>query len=310
MKNLIILSGFLGSGKTSFLGELLAKLKNNRLAVLLNDFGEAPVDSSLLNVSDLENSGAKDHLVELAGGSVFCACLKEHFVKALMELSQTDADVVIVETSGMSDPASMTSMMRLAGLDKHYREPVIFGLFDPVKSLKLSHVLEVIPRQVRAADVNIITKEDISSARSITDAREYIVEHNPEAPVYGHCTGSGKALACLDSSGVLIEKRSTDRKQLESYNTPGNRPESFTVYRAPCGIPKLIRALQNAPKVLRVKGFIPDGEEHFYISDTGRGFHIEKCQATDVPLTIICHRGAGEITKNQLLKKNLIQIVK
>ncbi len=310
MKNLIILSGFLGSGKTSFLGELLAKLKHNRLAVLLNDFGEAPVDSSLLNVEDLKNSGAKDHLVELAGGSVFCACLKEHFVKALMELSQTDADVVIVETSGMSDPASMTSMMKLAGLDKAYTDPVIFGLFDPVKSLKLSHVLEVIPRQVRAADINVITKEDISSESSITEARQYILENNPDAPVLTHSTGSNKALQCLDSTGSLIDQRKVNREKQESYNTPGNRPESFTVYRAPSGIPKLIRALQNTPKVLRVKGFLPEGNEHFYISDTGRGFNVEKCQATEVPLTIICQKGAGDMIKNQLIKKDLIQIVK
>ena len=71
-KELIILSGFLGSGKTTLLRSLLLRHSDRKIAVLLNDFGDIPVDGETLRRSGV----AGGVVVEIGGGSVFCSCLR------------------------------------------------------------------------------------------------------------------------------------------------------------------------------------------------------------------------------------------
>jgi G3E family GTPase len=305
-KKLIILSGFLGSGKTSFLSLLLKRFQHLKLAVVLNDFGEAPVDSTLLDISDIEKSGTKDRLVELAGGSVFCSCLKESFVKALIAMADTDAELLIIEASGMSDPAGMTSLLWMAKLGDHFEEPVVLSLFDPVKSLKLSNVLQVIPRQVKAADVIILTKVDMISVEELEAARAYVLTENSKAPIYEHGFDRDRALECLDMSGNLQSKKLEKINDSLGFNTFENRPDSFVVKAAPSGIDNLIDALTKNADVLRVKGYLPNGDGFVFISDTGKGFEKRKTDSAPVPLTVICNTGTGADLKQTLLKQNLI----
>lgn len=88
-KELIILSGFLGSGKTTLLRSLLLRHSDRKIAVLLNDFGDIPVDGETLRRSGVEGGV----VVEIGGGSVFCSCLREPFIKALANLAARDEDL-------------------------------------------------------------------------------------------------------------------------------------------------------------------------------------------------------------------------
>mgnify|MGYP004727462319 FL=1 len=68
-KELIILSGFLGSGKTTLLRSLLLRHSDRKIAVLLNDFGDIPVDGETLRRSGVDG----EVVVEIGGGSEFCS---------------------------------------------------------------------------------------------------------------------------------------------------------------------------------------------------------------------------------------------
>lgn len=307
-KKLIILSGFLGSGKTSFLSLLLKRFQDLKLAVVLNDFGEAPVDSTLLDISDIEKSGAKDRLVELAGGSVFCSCLKESFVKALIAMADTDAELLIIEASGMSDPAGMSSLMWMAKLGDDFEEPVVLSLFDPVKSLKLSNVLQVIPRQVKAADAIIITKADMSSKEELEAAHAYVRSESSGAPIFEHGFDRDGALNCLNMSGGLQGEKLAKINDSLGFNTFENRPDSFLVAAAPSGIDNLLDALTKNADVLRVKGYLPEDDGFVYLSDTGKGFERRRTESAPVPLTVICNTGTGAEIKQTLFKQELISI--
>lgn len=307
-KKLIILSGFLGSGKTSFLSLLLKRYQNLKLAVVLNDFGEAPVDSTLLDISDIEKSGAKDRLVELAGGSVFCSCLKDSFVKALIAMADTDAELLIIEASGMSDPAGMSSLMWMAKLGDDFEEPVVISLFDPVKSLKLSNVLQVIPRQVKAADIIILTKADMMLQEELDAARAYVRTENSNAPIYEHGFDRDEVLNCLDMSGNLVSEKLAKVNDSLGFNTFENRPDSFVVKGAPSGIDSLLASLIKNADILRVKGYLPEGDRFVFISDTGKGFERRTTESAPVPLTVICNTGTGAEIKQTLYKQKLISL--
>ena len=178
-KELIILSGFLGSGKTTLLRSLLLRHSDRKIAVLLNDFGDIPVDGETLRRSGVEGGV----VVEIGGGSVFCSCLREPFIKALANLAARDEDLIIVEASGMSDPSAVDKMLRLSGLDGLFEHTSTICLFDPVKSLKLARVLEVIPRQLASASVVVLTKADITTKEERDAARAYIRSQEPDLPI-------------------------------------------------------------------------------------------------------------------------------
>ncbi len=264
------------------------------------------MDSTLLDVADLENCDAKDSLIEISGGSVFCACLKGSFVKALISLADTDAELVIIEASGMSDPAGTSAMLHQAKLGDQFEKPTVICLFDPVKSLKLSHVLEVIPRQVNAADVVVLSKVDMSSSEELQAAREYLQTTNPQPPVYEHGFGVSGALEWLDTSGPLSSEAASRAAFSLGFNTFENRPDSFTIKSAPAGVDALLEAIEKEKDILRAKGYLPEGDGFVFLSDTGKGFERRKASFAPAPLTIICTPGTGTKIKETLLKQELM----
>ena len=212
-KELIILSGFLGSGKTTLLRSLLLRHSDRKIAVLLNDFGDIPVDGETLRRSGVEGGV----VVEIGGGSVFCSCLREPFIKALANLAARDEDLIIVEASGMSDPSAVDKMLRLSGLDGLFEHTSTICLFDPVKSLKLARVLEVIPRQLASASVVVLTKADITTKEERDAARAYIRSQEPDlrtgaSPVPGRIQYPGDAARLLRTGSCQDRRQDAARR--------------------------------------------------------------------------------------------------
>ncbi|MFR9039887.1 MAG: GTP-binding protein [Bilophila wadsworthia] len=208
-KKLIILSGFLGSGKTTLLRSLLLHHSNRKVAVLLNDFGDIPVDGETLRRSGVEGGV----VVEIGGGSVFCSCLREPFIKALANLAARDEDLIIVEASGMSDPSAVDKMLRLSGLDGLFEHTSTICLFDPVKSLKLARVLEVIPRQLASASVVVLTKADITTTEEREAARAYIRSLEPDLPIVKAITETRILPPCPNGRFACFRSDSIPRRR-------------------------------------------------------------------------------------------------
>jgi G3E family GTPase len=86
MKNtkLYILTGFLGSGKTTVLLELCRQLKDSRVGVIQNELGKINIDGTILRNDDVR-------MVEISRGSIFCTCLMQNFIDTLAEMSKMSA---------------------------------------------------------------------------------------------------------------------------------------------------------------------------------------------------------------------------
>ena len=140
-------------------------------------------------------------------------------------MRERDEDLVIVEASGMSDPSTVDRMLRLSGLDGDFDHTSTICLFDPVKSLKLAHVLEVIPRQLAAATVAVLTKCDLASEQELAAARAYISSREPDLPVVAVSHGR------LDLAGLPGRAA---RAFSFGFNTPETRPDAFSVDHVDC----------------------------------------------------------------------------
>ena len=108
----IALTGYLGSGKTSLLNHVL-HAPGARIGVVINDFGDINVDAALV-------TGQVDEPVSIAGGCVCCLPDDGGLDEALEKLTdpRLALDVIIVEASGLADPAAVSRLIRFSGVER------------------------------------------------------------------------------------------------------------------------------------------------------------------------------------------------
>ena len=104
-----LISGFLGSGKTTFLNRIIHAFPDNRsLMILMNEFGEMGLDGALVENDELD-------MLEISKGSIFCVCVKTDFIKGLTNIAQNiQPDVLIIEATGVANPSDLKRDLRLS----------------------------------------------------------------------------------------------------------------------------------------------------------------------------------------------------
>ncbi|MCG8588552.1 MAG: GTP-binding protein [Proteobacteria bacterium] len=174
----LVVSGFLGSGKTSLVRRALvdAQSRGLRLAVVSNELGELGIDRSLLG------SGA-EAFVELEGGCVCCE-LSDDLVNTLELLrKKVDPDRVVVETSGVALPFD-TQL-------NFWRDPVRGWIGEDTaivvvnaEQLREGRDLEgTFEDQVTSADLLVLNKTDLVPASELNALEAQLRELEPDAPI-------------------------------------------------------------------------------------------------------------------------------
>ncbi|HET9772604.1 MAG TPA: GTP-binding protein, partial [Acidimicrobiia bacterium] len=98
-----VVGGFLGSGKTTLLRRLLEQGTGERVAVVVNEFGEIGIDGLVVG-----GLGFGERMVELSSGCICCQLDTVHFEIALEELIEaTSPERVVIETTGVADPGAL-----------------------------------------------------------------------------------------------------------------------------------------------------------------------------------------------------------
>ncbi len=173
-----IVTGFLGSGKTTFIGRVLRDPTFARTAVIVNEFGEIGLDHELIESSD-------ETLLALTTGCLCCAVRSDLVATLLYLQRRRDAgeiayDRILIETSGLADPAPIlhTLMTDRDVAERH----AIDGVLALVDTLHGEPTLERHPearRQVALADHLLLSKTDIAPPSAALQAR--LTRLNPGA---------------------------------------------------------------------------------------------------------------------------------
>lgn len=174
MSRLYLITGFLGAGKTTFLRRFLPLFSGEKIRLIINEFGEAGVDGSLLK----ELSPV---LEEISGGSVFCACRLDQFEKALSQCGVNET--ILVEASGLSDP---TGVRRLFAQTDRFPHIIYMGgicLVDAVRFPKVYATARSSVRQLAASDVVVLNKIDKASPERLEKTRTMILSQRPDIPM-------------------------------------------------------------------------------------------------------------------------------
>lgn len=113
-----IVTGFLGSGKTTLIRNLLQNNQGRRIAVLVNEFGELGIDGDLLRScqvcdEETEDSPTTSNIVELTNGCL-CCTVQEEFLPTMLELlkRRDQLDCILIETSGLALPKPLVKAFR------------------------------------------------------------------------------------------------------------------------------------------------------------------------------------------------------
>ena len=266
MIKLIMLTGFLGSGKTTLLQKLIDEYADRKIGILINEFGAVSVDSEII-----ESDGVQ--MAELSNGSIFCACLKDKFVEALVELSGKDIEFLFIEASGLADPANMVDILK--GLEKHlvrgYDYVHAFCVVDGTNFTDLIDVLESLRHQVVFSDIILINKTDLISRETEAEIRNAIHEINPEASVVSTSYCSFDLMKAVDSPSGL-----SDRAE-ETTNKFENRPQTLVLKeRKTVPYDDLLPFISEiAGSTYRIKGFFHTDKGGIKLDCVGDNISIE-----------------------------------
>jgi G3E family GTPase len=178
-----LLSGFLGSGKTTLVNALLRDPCMAGTAVAVNEFGEVPLDR------DLIDHGA-DKTVVMANGCL-CCNLAGDMEDAVMRLfsRREDGQVpqfqrLIIEPSGLSDPAPIAqAILRNPVMSRAMRLEAIVTTVDAVFGEMQSARHPEFSKQVALADRLVLTKTDVAKGSGIRTLQMVLRDANPAAPI-------------------------------------------------------------------------------------------------------------------------------
>lgn len=180
----ILLTGFLGSGKTSLLNKLLKHDGMAETAVIINEFGEIGLDHLLVEKVD-------DGIIEMASGCL-CCTIRGDLVNTLEDLLRRldngriePFKRVLIESTGLSDPAPILhTIMSHPYLVMRYRLGAVVACIDAVNGMRTLDEHEESVKQAAVADRLVLTKTDlIEEKTNLTDLEQRLKILNPAAPL-------------------------------------------------------------------------------------------------------------------------------
>ncbi len=279
-----VVTGFLGSGKTTVIRHLLENPQGKRLAVIVNEFGDVGVDGEILKDCASESCPV-DNILELANGCICCTVADDFIptIEALMAL-EPRPDHILIETSGLALPKPLLKAFEWPAIRSRTTvdgvialadsEAVSAGRFAPdvakVEAQRaaddsLDHetpLSELFEDQIACADIVLLTKADLAGPEGMAQARTMVddVAVRP-LPMVEITEGAidpriilGLNAAAEDDLAARPSHHDAphdhDHEDFESVIV--NLPEQTD----PDALVARIEAMANTQKILRVKGYV------------------------------------------------------
>ncbi|MDP2495997.1 GTP-binding protein [Shimia thalassica] len=280
-----LLTGFLGAGKTTLLNALLADASSGRVAVIVNEFGEAGLDHDLIETSS-DN-------VSLMQSGCLCCTVRGELADTMADLiarrdaGAFDFDRVVIETTGLADPGPILQTLLVDRyLARSTRMDGVVTVADTANGAATLDAQFEAVSQVAMADLVIMSKVDLASPEQMLMFEERIRGLNPSVRILHAVKGNGVTDKLWGLSGLRQDAvpsdvlawttgKSTPTDQLANlsgFASPAPAPAAFSLHDARIGSASIIldEPLADAvfdnwlntlvalrgPDILRVKGIV------------------------------------------------------
>ncbi|MBW4984505.1 cobalamin biosynthesis protein CobW [Mameliella sp. CS4] len=278
-----VITGFLGSGKTTLITHLMQNPGGKRLAVVVNEFGDVGVDGEILKGCAIPDCPA-ENIMELANGCICCTVADDFIptIEALMAL-EPRPDHILIETSGLALPKPLLKAFDWPDIRSKITvdgvialadaEAVASGRFAPdvakvdaqrLADDSLDHetpLSEVFEDQISCADIILLTKPDLAGPEGVAKAKEIIAAEAPRPlPVIEVAEGA------VDPRVILgLEAAAEDDMDARPSHHDGHDDHEHDDFESivveipevaePGELVARIEELANSQNILRVKGY-------------------------------------------------------
>ena len=198
-----IVTGFLGSGKTTLIRHVLANANGRRLAVIVNEFGDVGIDGEILKGCG-DAACPEENIVELANGCL-CCTVADEFVPALDQILAREPQVehIVIETSGLALPKPLVQAFHWPAIKSRVTVDGVVAVVDGAALAEgqvaadlaalsaqrtadpaLDHddpIEEVFEDQIACADLVVLNKRDLLDASGIDKAVAVVAGALPRA---------------------------------------------------------------------------------------------------------------------------------
>ncbi|MGR3742845.1 MAG: cobalamin biosynthesis protein CobW [Pseudooceanicola nanhaiensis] len=278
-----VITGFLGSGKTTLIRHLMQNAGGRKLAVIVNEFGDVGVDGEILKGCAIPDC-PEENILELANGCICCTVADDFIptIEALMKLDPRP-DHILIETSGLALPKPLLKAFDWPDIRSRITvdgvialadaEAVAAGRFAPdvdrVEAQRLADegldhetpLSEVFEDQISCADIVLLTKPDLAGAEGLAKAREIIAAEAPRSlPVVEVSEGAIDLRVILGLEAAAedtLDQRPSHHDGLEDHDHEDfdsvviDLPEVAD----PKDLAQRIARLAETQRILRVKGY-------------------------------------------------------
>lgn len=267
--HIILLTGFLGAGKTTVLKQILTAMgtdSGTKIGIIVNEFGKVSIDGPVLRRPGLA-------ITELNNGSIFCQCLAGTFVDSIVQMLGYDLEYLLIESTGLADPSNMKDILQSVRhkTDLPYEYSGVLCVVDAKYFRKLSQSLDTINRQILAASLIVVNKADLVDEETLEQVKGSIRRLNPLATVVSTTYGA------IDPEHLGSIRRSRLASRMPSLNTPASRPRTLLLKTSDNlqrqSLEAFIERIQD--RIYRLKGLICLEEGCFRLDVVGQDIRFE-----------------------------------
>lgn len=268
-----VVTGFLGAGKTTLLNRILTGDHGLKIAVLVNDFGSIDIDAQL--IVDVSHP----NVVSLANGCICCSVQDDLILamKNLLELGSNRPNHVLIESSGISDPARITNTLRYPGLRRSFKTDAVIAMLDAANFGRLDgDNANLAMAQLEVADIVIINKTDLVSAAELESLKDEWMF--PRSRILEAQYADVPLDLLFAPSKTIVSEGENPEFELRGHELK-TQSWSWTSCR-PVALERLRAFLQSLPTtVYRVKGIVQLAEfpdRHCVVNMVGDRVDLEK----------------------------------
>ena len=302
-----VITGFLGSGKTTLIRNLLQNNQGRRIAVLVNEFGELGIDGELLQSCQIcpdEESQNTNNIYELTNGCL-CCTVQEEFLPTMQQLikRRDSIDCILIETSGLALPKPLVKAFRwqeirnAATVDSVITvvdsEAVAAGTFasdlEAVESQRqaddsLEHetpLQELFEDQLACADLVVLNKTDLVNQQTLAEVKDLVKEELPRVVKIVESHQSEIDSSILLGLQAAVEDNLDKRPSHHDMEEEHDHDDEITSHHVvldrtfePQKLKQQLQTLVQQQEIFRVKGFVavPDKSMRLVMQGVGNRF--------------------------------------
>lgn len=287
-----LVTGFLGSGKTSLINYIIKTNQKYKIGVILNEFGDVALESNFLKPKDEE-------VVEIPNGCMCCVAKKD-FVGALDKIMQyqPDTEYIVIEASGISDPLQILLTFYSPLLKEKFRLDSILCVVDAINYDYTMDNYDIASEQIATSDIILISKTQDLEQKNIDRIKSAISGLNSKAKIL-EITPDLSLDLIMDNSNFDYSNYGDTTEHSDAEHVHENISDLFFKTERPINYSKLLNLYKNLDSgIIRSKGIInfkdsPNENKKYLMQYVGSRIELafEDWKNTEKPVTALLFVG-------------------